>query len=269
MIKIGIITDKYHLEKKISELLKYLKSKAEISIYIKENYLLKSFDHDFNEDIFFVKGKNELILALVKLIKNETSIPVINSYRGIWNAINRFMSIMLLQKAGISVPTFSLNPKNIPPPFEDYIIKNIIDQKTYAFSPRIDRKNGHLQVSDERAIKEKEIYKYFYYQKFIKSKWEYKIYGIGNDFYFYKQLPLLVNPNKMESRKKIDDITELKEIAIKTMKTLDLKIVSLDFLKSIDNNYYLTDINCSPNFNYIKDGSKIVGDFLLKQAKKG
>ena len=73
----------------------------------------------------------------------------------------------------------------------------------------------------------------------------------------------------MESRKKIDEITELREIAIKTMKILDLKIVSLDFLKSIDSKYYLTDINCSPNFNYIKDGPKIVGDFLLKQAKKG
>ncbi|KKM61748.1 hypothetical protein LCGC14_1528650, partial [marine sediment metagenome] len=32
--------------------------------------------------------------------------------------------------------------------------------------------------------------------------------------------------------------------------------------------FYLTDINCTPNFNYIKNGAKIVVDFLLKQAKR-
>jgi hypothetical protein len=41
----------------------------------------------------------------------------------------------------------------------------------------------------------------------------------------------------------------------------------MDFLKSKDGNYFLTDINASPNFNYIKDGPKIIGDYLIKQAK--
>lgn len=269
-MKIGIIIDEYHLKYKVSDFLKYLKSKADVKIYIEESFLLNSMDLDFDENLFFTKAKGDLLLAFVKLIEEETSIPVINSYKGIWLAINRFLNSVFLEKAGIPIPEFSLNPKGSNPPFGDYIIKNIIDQKNYKFKPIVNKINGQLMVADERALKEVDKidpkYNYLYYQRFIKSKWEYKIYGIGEDVFFYKQLPILVNPNKIESRRKIDDIPELKEYCYKAMEVMDLKITSLDFLKSKDQ-FFLSDINCTPNFNYIKDGYKIVVDFLLKQAK--
>jgi len=269
-LKIGIIIDEYHLKYKVSDFLKYLKSKADVKIYIEESFLLNSMDLDFDENLFFTKAKGDLLLAFVKLIEEETSIPVINSYKGIWLAINRFLNSVFLEKAGIPIPEFSLNPKGSNPPFGDYIIKNIIDQKNYKFKPIVNKINGQLMVADERALKEVDKidpkYNYLYYQRFIKSKWEYKIYGIGEDVFFYKQLPILVNPNKIESRRKIDDIPELKEYCYKAMEVMDLKITSLDFLKSKDQ-FFLSDINCTPNFNYIKDGYKIVVDFLLKQAK--
>ena len=114
-----------------------------------------------------------------------------------------------------------------------------------------------------------ENYQFLYYQKFIKSKWEYKVYIIGDKIYYYKQIPVLVNPNKMESRRKIDEIPELKELSFKAIETTGLKITSIDFLQNKNGQFYLTDINCTPNFNYIKNGPKIVGDYLLEQAKKG
>ncbi len=273
MLKLGIITDKFHLEQKLSEFLKYLGKIADVSLYVEESYFLRSSSYKFEEDLFFVKGKRELTLAFIKQIEKETSIPVINSYKGIWNAINRFMNSMLLKKAGIPVPDFTLNPIGILPEFESYIIKNIIDQKNYRFKPKIVKsKNGQEKVSDERALSEsiggKENYQYLYYQKFVKSKWEYKIYIIGENIYFYKQIPILVNPNKMESRKKIDEIPELKVLAFKAVETIGLKIASIDFLKNKKDEFFLTDINCTPNFNYLKNGPKIVGDFLLAQAKK-
>ncbi len=272
MIKIGIITDKPHLNYKVTDFLKYLNPLAEVNLYIEESYFLKSSDFKFNEDIFFVKGKGDLLLYLVKLIEEQTSIPVINSYKSIWLAINRFMNSTYLRKAGIPVADFTLNPDGILPSFKDFIIKNIIDQNNYKFNPIITEEDGRVRVADKRALdevngKEKQ-YKYLYYQKFIKSKWEYKIYGIGENVYFYKQLPVLVNPNKMESRQKIEGISELEEYCHKAMEVTGLKITSLDFLKSNEEHYYLTDINCTPNFNYIKNGAKIVGDFLLEQAKK-
>ena len=268
--KIGIIIDKYHLTYKVSEFLKYLNSKADVKIYTEETFLLDSSKIEFDENLFFVKGKGDLILAFIKLIEDVTNIPVINSYRGIWLAINRFLNSVILRGAGIPIPDFSLNPKGSIPPFKDYIIKNIIDQKNWKFKPIVHKENGRLKVADERALNEVDKvdpkYNYLYYQKFIKSKWEYKIYGIGEDVYFYKQIPVLINPNKIESRRKIDRDPELEEYCYKAMEVMDLKLTSLDFLKSKEQ-FFLTDINCGPNFNYIKGGHKIVADFLLKQAK--
>jgi len=269
-VKIGIIIDKFHLKYKVSEFLKYLKSRANVNLYVEESYLLKNFNLEFDEDLFFLKGKGKLIINLAKMIETETSIPVINPSKAIWLTINRFLNSLLLRKAGILVPDFSLNPSICKPPFEDYIIKNIIDQKTYSFKGKIEKINGHLLVSDERALKEvsdEENYQYFYYQQFIKSKWEYKVYAFGDNLYYYKQTPLLINPNKMETRQEINEIPELKEIVRKAMKVINLKVVSLDFLKARDGQFYLTDINSLPNFNYIKNGHKIVADFLIQQAK--
>ena len=234
-------------------------------------HLLNKYNLNFDVDLFFVKGKGKLMVAMARMIENETSIPVINSYKGIWLSINRFMNSLILKKGGISVPDFSLNPSNCKSPFQNYIMKNIIDQKTYSFKPNILKEDGHIKVSDERAIEEVEgkdvNYQYLYYQKFIKSKWEYKVYGFGDSLYFYKQLPVLVNPNKMETRREIEEIPELKEIVLKAMKILDLKVASLDFLKSKEGQYYLTDINATPNFNYIEDGPKLLVDFLIEQTR--
>ena len=268
-IKIGIIIDKYHLENKVSEFLNYLKSIAEVSLYVEESYLLNSANHSYEEELFFVKGKGDLLLGFVKLIEEETSIPVINSYKGIWNAIHRFMHSTRLKKTGILIPDYCLNPVKWSNPYESYIVKNIIDQKNYKFKPKMDERNGQIKVCDQRALNEADDYQYLLYQKFIQSKWEYKIYGIGEEqIYFHRQLPILVNANKLESRREIDEIPELKEVAIKAMETLDLKISSIDFLKSKEGEYFLTDINCTPNFNYLKNGHKIVADYLLKQIKQ-
>jgi glutathione synthase/RimK-type ligase-like ATP-grasp enzyme len=271
LIKIGLITDKYHLEKKSIQFLKYIKPLADTSIYLEEDYLIDFSNYFFDEDIFFVKAKGDLVLNLVKLVEKETSIPVINSSRGISLAFNRFLNSVVLRGAGIQVPNFSLNPVGQSPPFNEYIIKNIIDQKNYAFNPQLQKKDGYLKVVDVRAINETRgkypKYTHLYYQEFIKSKWEFKVYLIGDDLFYFKQLPVLVNPDKMKSRIKIKEIPELKETAYIAAEALGLKVSSMDFLKSKNGDYFLTDINSSPNFNYFKNGPKNIGDYLIKQAK--
>jgi hypothetical protein len=273
-IKIGIITDRYHLEKKMPLFLEYLKGKVEVSLYLEEDYVYNSSNLKFDEDIFFVKSKGDITLNLVKSIENEFAIPVFNSYRGIWLTMHRFMHNLLLKRRGIFIPEFSLNSKSINPNFKNYIVKNIIDQQNNAFNPKIEKVkgSGSVRVIDRRAFSDKIENdlknKVLYYQEFIKSKWEYKVYGIGEQLLFYKQLPTLVNPNKMESRRKIDDISIVKEQSYKAMKILDLKITSIDFLKSKDGVFYLTDINSTPNFDYIKNGPKIVADLLIEEAKR-
>ena len=182
---------------------------------------------------------------------------------------NDFRNILwILEKAGIPIPEYSLNPEEILPPFKNYIIKNLIDQQNYAFNPKIEKKDGYLNVKDERALNEKGKYNYLFYQKFIRSKWEYKIYRIGEDYFYYKQLPILVEPDKMKTRREIDPNPELKKLVKKATNTIDLKIASVDFLKSKEGIYYLTDINSTPNFNYIPAGPKLVGDYIKAQATR-
>ena len=271
MIKIGLITDRYHLEKKSTQFLRYIKEFVEVSVYLEEDFLIDFSNYFFDEDIFFVKAKGDLVLNLVKLIERETSIPAINSSKAISLAFNRFLNSVVLRKAGVSVPNFSFNPVGQEPPFKEYIIKNIMDQKSYAFNPQFQKKEGYLRVVDVRAIDESSgnypKYTHLYFQEFIKSKWEYKVYLIGDDLFYFKQLPVLINPDKMKSRVKIDKIPILTEMAYAATEAIGLKISSMDFLKSKDGNYFLTDINSSPNFNYFKNGPKIIGDYLIKQAK--
>jgi glutathione synthase/RimK-type ligase-like ATP-grasp enzyme len=271
LVKIGLVTDKYHLEKKSTQFLKYCKNVADVSIYIEEDYFLDFSNYKFDENIFFVKAKGDLVLNLAKLIEQETDIPVINSSRSISLAFNRFLNSVFLRKAGIQVPDFTLNPVGKSPPYKDYIMKNIIDQKSYAFNPQIQKKGGYLKVIDKRAIDEssgrKPKYTYVYFQEFVKSKWEHKVYIIGDDIFYYKQIPVLVNPDKMKSRIEIEKDQELTEIAYKAAEAIGLTICSMDFLRSKKGIYYLTDINSSPNFNYLKNGPKIVGDYLIRRAK--
>ena len=271
MITIGLIIDRYHLEKKVSEFLNYTNQRAKINIYLEEEYLVDFSDYSFNEDIFFVKAKGDLVINLVKLIERSTHIPVVNPSRGIILAFSRFHNSVVLKKAGINIPDFEMIPIESKTNFEEFITKNIKDQKNYAFQPEIRNRDGKVNIFDERSLKESNgktpKYTHLYYQRFIKSNWEYKVYVIGDQLFFYKQFPVLVNPNKMESRLEIPVIKEIREMAIKATESIGLKISSCDFLKSDEGEFFLTDINSSPNFNYIKNGTKIIYEYLLKEAK--
>lgn len=271
-IKIGIICDRYHLDHKLAELLQYLKAKVQVKLYNEQDFLLCYDDLKLREDMFFIKTKGDLALSLVRYIERQTDIPVINSYKGIYLAMHRFLNSLILEKNNINIPPYGLIPNNLEPPLDNYIIKNIIDQKNYFFKPQLERIEGEIHVFDERALIEtqgkEKIFKHFYYQEYIKSDWEYKVYGVGDELFFFKQIPILFDSNKMKSRKKIPEIEQLREHAIKAMNVLDLKITSIDFLLSHNNIFYLTDINSTPNYNYIKNGAKIVGDYLINQAKK-
>ena len=264
--KVGLIIDKYHLENKVKEFIAYMKKVCKLSLYVEQDYIVDFTEVKFDEDLFFIKGKGDVILNFAKSLEMDTDIPVINSSNGIWLAYNRFLNSSLLRSTGIQVPNFSLNPKDQSPPFQNFIIKNVRDQDNYSFNPTIKRSDGFIEVRDKRALQEaygtEAQYNFFYYQEYIESEFEYKIYGIGEDLYFYRQKPTLMDPDKMKSRKAIDPI------ACQVMKLFDLKIISLDFLKSAEEIYYLTDVNSTPNFNYLKNGPENVGKYLISQAKK-
>ncbi len=273
LIKIGIITNKKFIKHQAKPLLKYLRKRVDVSLYIEEEFLLKSVPkYYFDEDLFFVKGKGEIILGLVKLIEKTTNVQVINPFRAIWLAMNRFLNSTYLKKAGINLPDFSLTPDAEKPPFKDFIIKNIIDQKSSSFQPSIQITADQTQISDQRAIKdakgEEQAFHYYFYQQYIKSQWEYKIYGIDDKLFYFQRVPSIKNPHKILPKIQIEKIPELEDVVFKIMETLNLKVTSVDFLKSKDGQYFLIDVNSSPNINNVPNGAKLVGELLINQIIK-
>jgi len=271
--KVGIITDAYEATR-IGGLLDYLKGKAEVKIYVEEELVLDSQDLQFDEDVFFTKGKGYTLLALARMAEEygrDSGARVVNDSRSIWNTMHRFVHCTLLSRTGIRVPDHSFGPSGSAR-FEHYIVKNIIDQnhlRALHVLPMFGGSDDDDEVpridTAEEAGGGPRVGEFHLYQRVIESEYEYKVYGFGDQLLFYRQVPVARNPNKMESRVPIPGIPELRDMAIGAMKATGLRITSMDFLKE-DGDYYLTDINPVPNFNYIEGGAEILGNYLLKLA---
>jgi len=273
-MKIGIITNAYEVPR-IQSLLNYLKDKVEVSLYVEEDILLDYKKLTFHEDVFFTKGKGYILLTLANMAEDygrTRGVHVVNDARSVWIAMHRFLHCVVSREAGVRVPEFSLGPSGSTN-FGKTIAKNIIDQnhlRNLDILPRVG-KNG-MEVpsikTGEEAGSDPRVPDYHFYQRFIETEYEYKIYGFGDRLLFYRQVPVLVNPNKMETRIPIEKIPELDRMARLAMKATGLRIASMDFLKENDE-YYMTDINATPNFNYIPNGAEILGDYLLELARRG
>jgi len=61
-------------------------------------------------------------------------------------------------------------------------------------------------------------------------------------------------------------VPELAAAARAAMRATGLVIASLDFLEE-DGAFYLTDVNSTPNFNYVDGGAAMVGDCLVATAR--
>lgn len=271
-MRIGIITNSYEVPR-IRSLIEYLEGKAEVRFYIEEDILLDYKKLTFDEDVFFTKGKGYILLTIAKMAEDHgrnNGIKVVNNARSIWIAIHRFIHCTVCREAGVRVPDFSLGPSGSPR-FGRCIAKNIIDQnhlRNLDILPRVG--NDEMEIpsimTGEEAGRDPRVPDYHFYQRFLETEYEYKIYGFGDRLLFYRQKPVLVNPNKMETRVPIENIPELDRMARLAMKATGLRIASMDFLKE-DDKYYMTDINATPNFNYIPNGAEILGDYLLELAR--
>lgn len=270
-MKVGIITDAYE-STRIKNLVRYLEERAEVRLHIEENIVLDFENYPFDEDVFFTKGKGYMLLALTRLAEDygiDSGVSVVNDSRSIWNTMHRFTHCLLLESAGVRVPEYSLGPSGAVP-FDSYIVKNIIDQDHLRFldvlplfgnqsdeiPPVITAEEAAGTICDDFHL----------YQRVIESEYEYKVYGIGDELRFYRQVPVARYPNKMETRVPIDEIQVLKKYSESAMRATGLRIASMDFLEE-NGKFYMTDINPVPNFNYVEDGVEILGDHLLELAR--
>lgn len=271
-MKIGIITERFEVPR-VASLVSYLKEYAQVNLYVEEELLLDSRDVEFREDIFFTKGSGYVLLAAGRLAEGGGSgrkkIPVVNDASSIRIGIHRFMHNTLCRKAGVNVPDYSFGTLDAVP-FKKFITKNIIDQRHLRFLdllPLVGERGTQVPAVEtaEEAGREKFVENFHIYQRFIESRYEYKIYGFGDRLLYYRQIPVLIDPDKMKSREPMMPIPELEIMAKLAMKATGLRVTSMDFLEE-NGKFYMTDINPNPNFNYVPDGPKILGDFLMELA---
>lgn len=274
-IKVGIITNEYEVPR-VQSLVEYLESRgAEVTFYVEERVVVSHPAPPLPEDVFFTKGKGYVLLTLARLAEEagaSRGVPVVNSWRAIWVAMHRFMHCLLCDRAGVRVAPYSFGRAGSTR-FGSFIAKNVIDQnhlRLLAQLPIIGPDGADLPSipTGEEAGTDPRVPEFHFFQKELHSEYEYKVYGFGDQLFFYRQAPVLVNPNKRETRVPIDPIPELETMARRAMTATGLRVASIDFLEE-GGKFYLTDINAIPNFNYMREGPRVLGDYLLELARHG
>jgi len=269
-MKIGIIATAHEVPR-IQSLLRYLEGKADVHLYVDEQGVVDSRSTAFDEQVIFTKGRGYALLTMAR-IAEASGIAVVNSAHSTWVATHRLLASIACREAGVRVPEFSVGT-SAPDAFDKVIVKNIVDQNHLRFLDILPIVGGPRATippitTSEEAGSSELAPQYHFYQRFLRTEFEYKVYGFGERLLYYRQLPVLVNPDKMSTRVQIDEVPELKRAARAAMRATGLEIASLDFLEE-DGELYLTDVNSTPNFNYIAEGAQIVGDYLLAIARDG
>ncbi|GAB4328091.1 MAG: hypothetical protein Kow0069_35200 [Promethearchaeota archaeon] len=272
-MRIGIITNAYEAPR-VRPLANYLESRgAHVAWYVEEERVADSAGLPFNEDAFFVKGKGYVLVELARLAQeygDEVGAPVVNSPRAIWNAAHRFVYCLLCRRAGVPVPAFSV-ARAEDARFDRFIAKNLIDQnhlRALDAFPVVGRPGDPIPDlnTGEEAGRDSIVPRFHLVQEYVESEYEYKVYVFGPKFFFYRQVPVLVNPHKMETRVPVPEDPELRSLAAAAVGALGLEVASVDFLKPEGRGYLLTDINSIPNFNYVEHGPGVLGEYLLSRA---
>ncbi len=224
-----------------------------MEVFVEGEKSIFSSDPVAKWDICFVKGRGPLVQEQEFRLE-LVGVPTHNCTNAIHITNHRLLYSLLAQSVGVPQPEFLVGHESAVP-FEHYVVKEECVESTTKFTPLI----GHRgkKVTDNKV---------YYFQRKINSPWEYKIYSFGETFLYFKEKPTLVNPDKMATRVPISENPLLREYVEKIKKAAKLTITSMDFLEE-GGQYYLTDVNSAPNFNYIKDGADILARWLLNEIK--
>ena len=210
-MKIGILATAYEVPR-IESLLRYLRREAEVRVYVDEEEMVDSGNTSFDEQVMFTKGRGYALLTMARMAE-AAGIPVVNSAHATWVATHRMMSSIACREGGVRVPEFSL-AMSPPEGFDQVIVKNIVDQHHLRFLDRLPIVAGPrstippIATAEEAGVSELAP-RYHYYQRFLRTEFEYKVYGFGDTLLYYRQEPVLVNRDKMSTREQIGEVPAL------------------------------------------------------------
>ncbi len=206
-------------------------------------------------DVAYCKTDHPVGHALAMLLE-KSGVRCVNRARAGRLADHRMLTMTRVAKAGGCVPSFTFcNPADIP--YRKAVWKNRKEgdgKKPYIVGP----KEGHSAAPAGPQ----------FYQRYIQSRWEYKIYCIGTDYFYYRQRPQLIEPDKHKTREPIAPDERLRRAARTVQDATGLEVASIDFLYSAaEDRYYCTDVNARPGIRHIESGPKRLGRYLLERAR--
>ncbi len=268
-MKVGIIATAYEVPR-VASLLRHLEGRAQVTLHVDEETLVDSRGTFFDEDVIFTKGRGYGLLTMARVAESQC-VRVVNGAHATWLATHRLPCGLACRQAGVRVPDFALGTSP-PLSFDRVIVKNIVDHHHLRFLgvlPIVAAPETPLPPipTAEEAGPGEIVPRFHYFQRFLRTRYEYKVYVIGERQLHFRQAPVLVNPDKMATRVRIDAVPELTEAAQRVARATGLAIASLDFLEE-DGLFYLTDVNATPNFNHLEDGAAMIGDYLLELARR-
>ena len=264
-MKIEILTERYHIAK-LQSLLEWLRPRASITLTMTDSAVLDTRSERGDCDLVFVKGQSDLLLGLARL-RADRGLRVVNCPDAIWASTNRHLHCLLAERAGVLVPPVMLGVADACD-FDPRVVKNVFDQRHVRFRELLpivaDRSYAIPAIPAAAEAGGPETEEHHVFQKVINSRYEYKVYGVGDEFFFQRRVPMLPNVERHTTRERLDENPTLAGAARAVMAAIGLDIASIDFLEE-DGAFYFIDINATPNFAEIADLVPRVGSYLLDQ----
>lgn len=208
-------------------------------------------------------------------------IPIVNTPTALLISIDRSVTAAILRGEGLPVPDFFCGyPHSVP--FLPFVAKNIFDVNVSVMaSATATQPDLHQQpITNVFASQEskpapilvrtpeeqQQLPKLpIFAQEYLKSAWEYKVYGIGPKILMYRQHPTLDHADKLATRERIPPEPEMVAITQKAMRLLALELCSMDFLDD-NGRVALTDVNFSPALETDPDGYPMLAEYLVTKG---
>jgi len=217
---------------------------------------LASIERLADYDLVFVKGKDERLLDLLQQAEQRGA-RVINPVQAVRNSKDRAQALRMLRQADVPVPDDYLGPLAAVP-FPAFVVKSEFDDddSTPVMARDPQERDALIASLGPQAR--------VYAQRHIPTQWEFKIYGIGGEFFGFRQRPTLVNPNKLETRRPYVVPDLLADLASRALAAVGLEVGGVDFLGS-PQRPLVTDVNSTQGLHNFAEGyAALVRHFLRR-----
>lgn len=228
----------------------------------------------FNE--FELSEKDMFFFDVLEMLENE-NLRIVNSINSIKFSKNKHKAYYFLKKAGIKIPKTFISNDLVRTYFKLNELKN------WVFKPISGKGGTGIVITDEKSTAG-DLTSLFavankvpILQEFVENDKDIRIIVVGDEVLggIYRIAKNNIRKNGISlggEAKAFTPSEELKEIALKSSKTLGCNISGVDIIER-ENEYCVLEVNSSPGFTGFQKATNInvyekIVDYLIKEIKK-